>query len=185
MLGFNLSSRPGVHAHVEALKKRFRKRYWCLYHLRKAGFLDGDLAKVYRSVILPIADYCSPGYHSLLTDEQDQAIERLQSQALRCIYGPDVPYAEMRRRAGVATLRQRRIESCDKFAAKCLGSKNFSHWFPEKRSARSSQRRGEKFVEEYARCDRLKNSPNFFMRRRLNGKPGKYYGERKRKYRDT
>ena len=31
VLGFNLSSRPGFHSHVEALRKRFRKRYWCLY----------------------------------------------------------------------------------------------------------------------------------------------------------
>ena len=96
ILGFHLSNRPGVHAHVAALCKRMRRQYWVLYHLRKAGFSDEDLAKVYRTCLLPIVDYCSVAYHAALTDEQDQVIERLQAGALRCIYGHDVSYARMR-----------------------------------------------------------------------------------------
>ena len=87
VLGFHFSRRPGVHAHVEALCKRFRRKYWVLYHLRKAGFTDDELARVYRTCLLPVADYCQVVYHPGLTDEQDQAIERLQAGALRCIYG--------------------------------------------------------------------------------------------------
>ena len=30
----------------------------------------------------------------------------------------------------------------------------------------------------------MKDTPLFFMRRRLNGKPGKVYGERNREYRE-
>ena len=95
VLGFHFSSKPTVHAHVEALRKRFRRQYWCLFHLRKVGFSDEELAKVYRTLILPLADYCAAVYHPLLNDEQDQIVERLQAQALKCIYGPYVPYAEM------------------------------------------------------------------------------------------
>ena len=91
VLGFQLSSRSRMHAHVESLRRRFRKKYWCLYHLRKAGFTDQELAQVYCTIILPVADYCVVAYHSLLTDEQDQVIERLQAQALWCIYGPMCP----------------------------------------------------------------------------------------------
>ena len=90
----------------------------------------------------------------------------------------------MRDLAGVTTLRERRIQACDKFAKKCLGSGRFSKWFPV-RTGRASARRGEVFTEEFARCDRLKNSPLFYMRRRLNGKDGKKYGERNKIYRDT
>ena len=74
VLGFHFSARPTMHAHVEAIRKCVRQRYWCLYHLRKAGFTDDELAKVYRTVILPIFDYCTPVYHSFLTEEQDQII---------------------------------------------------------------------------------------------------------------
>ena len=156
-----------------------------LYHLRKAGFKEHELAKVYRTIILPIADYCAAVYHSLLTDEQDQIIERLQAQALKCIYGPFVSYATMREKAEVTTLRQRRIDICDKFAVKCINSRRFTHWFPLRVSGRAGNRRGDKYLEKYARCDRLRNSPLYYMRRRMNGKPGKLYGERNRQYRDT
>ena len=58
----------------------------------------------------------------MLTDEQDQQVKRLQSRALKCIFGPGLSYAQMREKALVTTLRQRRMEACDKFASKCLGT---------------------------------------------------------------
>ena len=138
-----------------------RKQYWALYHLRRAGFSDMELAKVYRTCILPTADYCSVVYHAGLTDEQDQDVERLQAGALWCIYGHDVSYAKMRDLAGVTTLRERRIQTYNKFAEKCLGNSRFSRWFPLRNAGRTGNQKGEIFKEEYARCDRLKNSPIF------------------------
>ena len=118
----------------------------------------------------------------MLTDEQDELLDRCQAHALRCIYGIGPSYREMREMAGVPTLRQRRTELCDKFAQKLLKNPRFAHWFPLRRAARTSASRNpERYQEEYARCSRLVNSPVFYMRRRLNGKPGKEYGER---YRD-
>ena len=57
VLGFHFSRKSGVHAHVDSLRKRFRRKYWCLYHLRKNGFNEEELAKEYRTILLPIADY--------------------------------------------------------------------------------------------------------------------------------
>ena len=74
------------------------------------------MIKVYKTILRPVADYLCVFYHSILTDEQDEQLERLQAQALKCIFGWKVPYAEMRSMAGVSTLRQRRIEMTDKFA---------------------------------------------------------------------
>ena len=37
---------------------------------------------------------------------------------------------------------------------------------------------GLRYVEFFARCERLKNSPLFYMRRRLNGKEGRVHGRR-------
>ena len=80
VLGFHLSSRPTMHAHVGALSKRVRQKYWVLYHLRRAGFTSEELARVYRTCILPILDYCSVVYHPLLTDEMDQAVRSCRPQ---------------------------------------------------------------------------------------------------------
>ena len=115
----------------------------------------------------------------MLNDDQDQLLERLQRQALKVAYGTGISYTEMRVKAGISTLRQRRIDLSDKFAAKCIDGDRFRHWFPERRASRGS-RRGEKYEEFFARCKRYYNSPLFFMRRRLNGKPGLPYWERHR-----
>ena len=124
--------------------------------------------------VRPVADYCCVFYHSVITDYEDQELDRLQSQALKRIDGFGIPYIKMREMAGdLPTLRARRVELIDKFIDKCLGSCRFESWFPLKSSGRAGNRGGEKYLEEYTRCDRLFNSPLFFMRRRLNGKAGK------------
>ena len=181
-LGFHISSKPSMWTHVEAMRRRFRQRYWVLRHLKALGFTQEQLIKVYKTVILPIADYCCVVYHSQLTDEQDEVIERLQSHALKCVFGPGLSASAMRRLADLTTLRERRIAHVDKFAEKAAASERFGHWFPT-RSGRAT-RGGDQYLESYARCDRLYYSPVFYMRRRLNGKPGKEYGVRNRRYRE-
>ena len=88
----------------------------------------------------------------------------------------------MREKAGVSTHWQRRIELCDKFAAKAAANPAFERWFPL-RQARSG-RHAEQYHELPSRTDRLFNSPLFNFRRRLNGKEGKTYGMRNREYRE-
>ena len=73
----------------------------------------------------------------------------------------------------------------DKFAETAVASDRFSGWFPWRRAARAASRVGDLYVETFAQCDRLRNSPVPYMSRRLNGKEGKTYGERNCQYRDT
>ena len=155
-----------------------------MYHLKHHGFNQAELAKVYRTVVRPIFDYCCVVYHPMLTDDQDQLLERLQRQALKIIYGKDLSYTQMREKAEVTTLRQRRVDMSDKFSAKCLKDPRFRDWFPLRSQGRRSRGDGEKYQEEFARCKRYFNSPLFFMRRRLNGKPGLPYWERNRERRE-
>ena len=181
--GFEFSNRTTVAAHVKSVCKKLRCKYWSLRHLKKVGFTTEELVAVYKSSILPVADYCAVVYHSMLTDEQDEMLENTQVGALRAILGPGESARKMRDSLGVETLRNRRVRFCYKFALKCANSDIFGHWFPLTEGRRSARNR-EQYKEFHARCDRLKNSPLFFMRRRLNGKEGKRYGERYRVYRD-
>ena len=184
-LGMRFSSRPDMQAHVDWVKKTFRQRYWMLRNLKRNGFTEDELIQVYRTMIRPVAEYACVVYHSTLTDQQDEELERLQSHALACIYGGGISARQMRSKADLPSLRERRIELCDKFAKKALANPRFTHWFPVKQG-RSSARTGvqkEPFLEERARCQRLFNSPLFYFRRRLNGKEGKTYGIRNEEYR--
>ena len=145
-----MTDRPHVGAHVEALRKRFRQKYWVLFHLKRFGFSQQELCKVYRTVIRPVADYCCVVYNSFLTDKQDEILDQCQAHALRCIFGKDFSYQKMREMASVPTLRQRRRDLSDKFAAKCLANPRFSSWFPLReysRSTRHSQSDAAKYHE--------------------------------------
>ena len=184
LLGFTFSSKPTVTAHVESITKRMRQKYWALRHLKGIGFNNRELVEVYKSVLLPIADYCAPAYHSMTTDLHDQQLEQAQTGALRAIFGYGPSARTLRQEAGVETLRARRVALTDKFAQKCLTSPRFCHWFPL-RQGRISSRSGEKYQECKAKTDRLNNSPIYYMRRRLNGKEGKIYGQRNKIYREN
>ena len=140
MLGFHFSSKPNVTKHIEVLKKRFRSRLWILIHLKNAGFNREELVRVYKVVLRPVHDYLCTVYHSMMTDAQDEEVERLQAHALKYIFGWKQSYVQLRALADVETLRARRIALSDKFAQKCLGSTRFSKWFPLKTGVRASSR---------------------------------------------
>ena len=44
--------------------------------------MSEELVKVYKPMILPSADYCNVVYHSLLTNELDEKLDRMQNHAL-------------------------------------------------------------------------------------------------------
>ena len=185
-LGMHFSNRPDMWEQVNAVKKNIRSRYWMLRNLKKSGFTTEELLKVYKTMIRPVADYGSVVYHSSLTDEQDEILEGLQVGALKCIYGAGISGRKMREMAEIETLRSRREELCDKFAAKLVGNPLFAGYFPLKTTRTTTRRTKtqEKYLETKARCQRLYNSPFHYLRRRLNGKPGKKYGVRYAEYRN-
>ena len=91
---------------------------------------------------------------------------------------------ETERIGGMETLRERRESLAMKFAEKCVKAPVFQKWFPLKTARRSTRNGGEVYLEEKARCERMKNSPMYYFRRLLNGKPGKTYGSRNNEYRE-
>ena len=108
ILGFEFSSEPNMAAQVKSIQTKFRARKWILVHLGHHGFSKSDLLKVYKSVILPVHDYCSCVYNSSLTATQANALERLQAQALKAIYGYEHSYRSLLEQTGLTTLKARR-----------------------------------------------------------------------------
>ena len=77
MLGFHFSESQMVLEHVRVMVRQSRSCYWILFHLWSAGFNKQELVRVYKSIILPVHDYLTVVYYSMLTDAQDEEIERL------------------------------------------------------------------------------------------------------------
>ena len=117
-LGFTFSSRPTVDLHLEKTAKKFRSRLWFLRHLKKAGVSTEDLLHVYKCFLIPILDYASVVYHSLLTKQQSGGLERLQSSVLKIMYGWSDSYADILQHNGLEYLAERRQRLTDKFIVK-------------------------------------------------------------------
>ena len=94
-----------MSAHISWIAKNLRERFWTLRNLKKNGFTTGEIIKVYKSILGPAAEYGCVVFHSSLTDEQDKLLDRLQNQALRCVFGPGLSGHKMRAMAEIRTLR--------------------------------------------------------------------------------
>ena len=182
-LGIRFSNRLDMEDHVKYIAKAMRSRYWTLRNLKLNGFNNEELVHVYKTMLRPVAEYGCPVYHSSLTDDQDERLERLQDHALKCIFGTELLARRLRGKAGLTTLRERREEFVKKFALKCARDPAFDHWFPRRNTGRAT-RNTDVYLEERARCERLKNSPIHYFRRILNGKEGKTHGTRNKEYRE-
>lgn len=87
LLGFTFNSKADVWSQINALVKKFRNKMWTLRDLRKAGFNEQKLMRVYKSSIRPIVEYSSVVYHSMLSKDQAEYLEKQQVNALKNIFG--------------------------------------------------------------------------------------------------
>ena len=169
VLGFYFGTEPNVKANMSVLQRKFKSRIWALRHLKQNGFKQGELVQVYKTMIRPVAEYCSSVFHALITKADSYELERIQMQALKVIFGWDLSYEKLMEMSGVEKLSVRREESFVKLAKKMSENKRFSSWFPLRLyRAGVDIRRKEKYKVYRASTGRCLNSPLNLMRRRLN-----------------
>ena len=166
VLGFHFSNKPNMNLQMEMIRRKFMARIWILRHLKHRGFLETELLQVYKTIILPIHDYCSTVYHFTITKVQIAALERLQAQSLKAIYGYELSYRQLLEVSGLERLEARRERRAINFAKSCLGGR-FDHWFPRHVATRNT-RAPLVYKEIFARCNRLQRSPIYSLRRKLN-----------------
>ena len=136
-----------------------------LRHLKRSGFSNEELVKVYKTNLRSALEFASVVYGPLLTADQSEDLERLQRQCLKIIYGFEKSYQEILDITGLEKLEARREAAIIKFAQKCLNG-SYGHWFPQNPPGRT--RKQLKFREDFARCDRLRKTPIYHMRRVMN-----------------
>ena len=169
ILGFHFSADPKMAEQVRSIRRKFMARILSLRHLGHRGFGESDLVRDYRSVILPVHDYCLCVFNSSLTQTQAAVLKRLQAQSLKAIYGYQHSYSKLVELTGLTTLQLRRDNRDINFARKCLASDRYRHWFPLNPVQRVT-RQPLPYKETRCRTNRLYNSPIYNMRQRLNGK---------------
>ena len=169
LVGFTFGDTPGVSKHVEQIRDKFRRKVWMLYHLRKAGFRDYQLYRLYCCYVRTVVEYCSVVYHSLLNKGQEEDLERLHRHAVRICYGSNTDAAVTMTLHGIETLKARRERRCDKFILKAAANPRFrAAWFQRRPESGHHLRRRRNIMEPRAATLRRFNSPLSYIRRRAN-----------------
>ena len=169
VLGYTFGSRPDARAQVSRVKLNGARRAWSIRHLKKAGVPNADLVQIYCSFVRSALEYASNVYGGYLTDEQSGDIERIQANILRSIFGQKNSYRKCLSQAAIPTLKDRRSLLFLKFAEKIENSDRFrERWLPKSEEATHQLRKINKYKQERFRCNRLRDSPIFRMRKILN-----------------
>ena len=126
------------------------------------------MLRTFNTLIRPTLEYAVPTFHPMLNIEQSNAIEQIQKRASKIIFGWGTNYSELLESGRMESLKSRREKLTLSFAKKASSSDRFGAWFKKREYGEVNIRDKKLYEEQYARTDRLKNSPLFYMRRQLN-----------------
>ena len=110
--------------HVNNMVSKANSRKYFLVVLKHCGVGLQDLVKCYCSFVRPILEYAVQVRHPGLTSGQSELLERVQKHVLRSLL-PEANYSEAPAATGLATLEQRWVELCGRFASALQESPEF------------------------------------------------------------
>ena len=145
-------------------------RMQLLHRLIEFGVAKTDLVNIYVLFIRSLCEQSPVVWHSGLTEENRNNIERVQKTALKIILRNEyTTYEAALRKTDLKSLDERRKTLCLNFAKGCLKNPLTSDMFPlNERGTTPKTRFTEKFKVYHANTERLKNSPIIYMQNLLN-----------------
>ena len=167
LLGYWFSHDMKTNRHVEHLLAICYKRIWAIRKLKKSGISEKDILHFYNFKIRSVLEANCIIYHSMLTQEETNDIERIQKIVLKIILANKYEdYNQACLLMNIDTLETRRINLSLNFGLKCISSEQHSHFF--QLNKQTSIRNPEKFHVPFARTSRYFNSPKLYITRLLN-----------------
>ena len=120
-------------------------------------------------LLRPVLDFASITYHPMLSNEQCVRLELLQKRAVRIACGPEKDYDVLLQENNIPRLTDRREKMFERFAIKNGNHPTLAElWFKKRQLTPYDTRLRQEFEEKTASTTRLKNSPLFQLRKRLN-----------------
>ena len=170
LLGVKINDKLDWDSNTQYLVKRANGRMRLLHKLVDFGVPLDDLINIYVLYVRSILEQSCQVWHSSLTLENFQDLERVQKNALKIILQDEyLSYSNALNMTGLDTLFDRRSQLCLKFAQSCLKNDDMRDIFPLNNvpSAMDTRHR-ESFKVTASRNERHKNSIVPYMQRLLN-----------------
>ena len=170
LLGVIISDDLKWDQNTEYLVKKANKRMELLRKVANFSTSIEDKKDIYVLYVRSILEQSSVVWHSSLTNENSEDLERVQKSAVRIILGKDFEnYEDALVKADLESLENRREELCKKFAEKCLKNEKAKSIFPVREKTHNmNTREEESFNVNFAHTGRLMKSAIPYMQRILN-----------------
>ena len=170
LLGVVITDDLHWETNTESLVKRANVRMELLRKVASFGTNKEEKRNIYILFIRSVLEQSCVVWHSSLTKENEDDLERVQKSALRIILGKEINnYNDALVEANLDSLKDRREELCYKFAKKCTKSDETKHMFPLRMKEHHMEtREEEKYIVQHANTERLKKSSIPYMQKLLN-----------------
>ena len=131
---------------------------------------EEDLKEIYILFIRSILEQSATVWHSSLSEDNKNDLERVQKTALKIILKEKYcGYQQGLAKLDLESLECRRENLCLNFANKCTKNDKLKHMFPLNPKYHDMKTRNkEKYEVQFANTGRLQNSPITYMQRLLN-----------------
>ena len=129
-----------------------------------------DLKNIYILYVRTLLEQSCSVWHSGLTEENTQDLERVQKSALKIILKDSYQsYENALNKLDIETLEDRRKVLCLQFAKKCLNNNKMKQYLPKNQKTHiMSTRNPEHFQVNHFNTGRLRDSPIIYMQKLLN-----------------
>ncbi len=87
--------------HVKMVVKKCSRRIWVLRNLRRNGIPEEKCLLVYKAQIRSVIEFGSPVYWPLLNETDMSELEKVQSNALKTVYGFEMSYSDVLEKAKI------------------------------------------------------------------------------------
>ena len=131
LLGINIDTSLSWGCHVEIIIKKASKSIYMLIRARKFHFTQRTMCTIYICYIRTVLEYAAQVWHAGLTQQQHNALERVQRRCFRIILGRlYTDYDSALNTLSMQTLRDRREQLTLRFARSLLRSPDHRHLLP-------------------------------------------------------
>ena len=181
LLGTILTSDLKWEKNTNNIIKKAYARMELLRKLSGFGAPISDLKLVYISFVRSVCEQSSSVWHSGLTLQNEEDIERIQKVALKIILKEKYKdYQNALNVLDLQNLKERREYLCLDLAKKCLRNDKMKHLFPpNNKNHQMKTRKAEHFKVFHDHTERLKNSAMIYMQNQLNKEGKRKLEERK------
>ena len=170
LLGTIISDNLCWDLNTANIVKKANARMQLLRKVASFGTNQDELKDIYILFIRSLLEQSATVWHSSLTEENINDLERIQKTAFKLILGEKYQtYDKALLKLDMETLSERRTSLCLSFAQKCCKNQKTSDMFPKNDKKHNMEtRKPEIFKVQHANTERLRKSSIIYMQHLLN-----------------